>query len=76
MCQKRYKGEHQKLSHTKTRDISFEMRLRECGLTTLGTRRLTADQIEMFKIIVMKILIDMVFFRLREIKGLEDMELH
>ena len=34
----------------KPRDISYEMHLRECGLTTLETRRLR-DQIEVFKIL-------------------------
>ena len=35
----------------KLRNISYEMRLKECGLTTLETRRLRGDQIEMFKIL-------------------------
>ena len=35
----------------KLRNISYEMRLRECGLTTLETRRLRKDQIEVFKIL-------------------------
>ena len=33
------------------RDISYEERLTECGLTTLETRRLRGDQIEVFKIL-------------------------
>ena len=34
----------------KLRNISYEMRLKDCGLTTLETRRLR-DQIEVFKIL-------------------------
>ena len=33
------------------RDLSYEERLKECGLTTLETRRLSEDQIEVFKIL-------------------------
>ena len=33
------------------RDLSYEERLTECGLTTLETRRLRGDQIEVFKIL-------------------------
>ena len=32
------------------RDLSYAERLKECGLTTLETRRLRRDQIEVFKI--------------------------
>ena len=32
-------------------NISYEMRQIECGLTTLETRRLIGDQIEVFKIL-------------------------
>ena len=33
------------------RDLSCEKRLKECSLTTLETRRLRGDQIEVFKIL-------------------------
>ena len=33
------------------RDLSYEERLKECGLTTLETMRLRGDQIEVFKIL-------------------------
>ena len=35
----------------KLRDLRYEERLKECGLTTLETRRLRWDQIEVFKIL-------------------------
>ena len=35
----------------KLRNISYEMSLTECGLTTLETSRLRGDQIEVFKIL-------------------------
>ena len=35
----------------KLRNISYEMSLKECGLTTLEIRRLRRDQIEVFKIL-------------------------
>ena len=36
---------------TGLRDHSYDDRLKECGLTTLETRRLRGDQIEVFKIL-------------------------
>ena len=36
---------------TQLRDISYEMRLRYCGLTTLETRRLRGDHTEVSKIL-------------------------
>ena len=60
----------------KLRNISYEMRLKECGLTTLETRRLR-DQIEVFKILNGYENIDRnIFSRSRKREGLEDMELH
>ena len=53
------------------RNITYEMRLKECGLTTLETRRLR-DQIEVFKILNGY---EYLFSRSRK-RGLEDMELH
>ena len=61
---------------TKLRNISYEMRLKECGLTTLETRKFWGDQIEVFKILNVYENIDRnIFSRLRK-RGLEDMELH
>ena len=58
-------------------NISYEMRLKECGLTTLETRRLRGDQIEVFKILNVYENIDIIIFsRLRKREGLDDMELH
>ena len=33
------------------RDLSYEERLKECGSTTLDTRRLRRDQIDFFRIL-------------------------
>ena len=33
------------------RDLSYEERLTECGITTLETRRISGDQIEMFTLL-------------------------
>ena len=61
----------------KLRNISYEMRLKECGLTTLETRRLRGDQIEVFKILNGYENVDRIFFsQSRKREGLEDMELH
>ena len=35
----------------KLRNISYEMRLRECGLATLKNRRLRGDQVEVLKVL-------------------------
>ena len=62
----------------KLRNISYEMRLKECGLTTLETRRLI-DQIEVFKILNGYENIDRnIFFTVKEERRtrVEDMELH
>ena len=49
------------------RDLSYESRLLQCGLTTLETRRLRGDQIEVFKIVNGYEDIDRnMFFKLKE----------
>ena len=59
------------------RNISYDMRLKECGLTTLETRRLRGDHIEVLKYgMGMKILTELFFPRLSKREGLEDIELH
>ena len=57
---------------TKLRNISHEMHLKECGLTTLETRILRGDQIEVSKILNGYENIDTnIFSRLRKREGLE-----
>ena len=52
------------------RDLSYESRLLQCSLTTLETRRLRGDQIEVFKIVNGYEDIDRnMFFKLKELKG-------
>ena len=61
----------------KLRNINYEMRLKECGLTTLEIRKLRGDQIEVFKILNGYANIDRnIFSQSRKREGLEDMELH
>ena len=49
------------------RDLSYESRLLQCGLTTLETRRLRGDQIEVFKIVNCYDDVDRnMFFKLKE----------
>ena len=61
----------------KLRNISYEMCLKECGLTTLESRILRGDQIEVYKILNGCENIDRnIFSRSRKREGLEDMEIH
>ena len=56
------------------RYLSYEERLKECGLTTIETRRLRGDQIEVFKILNGYENIDRnMFSHSRKIVELEDM---
>ena len=49
------------------RDLGYEERLKQCGLTTLETRRLTGDQTEVFKILNVYENIDIyIFFSLKK----------
>ena len=57
-------------------NISYEIHLRECGLTTLETGILRGDQIEVFKIFNGYKGIDRTFFSAKEERiGLENMKL-
>ena len=59
----------------KLRDVSCEMRLRECGLTTLETRRSRGHKIKVLKIVYGYDYTDRsTCSRLRKIEGLEDMK--
>ena len=49
----------------KLRNISYEMRLKECGLT-LENRRLRRDQIKVFKVLNVYENTEIFFFRLRK----------
>ena len=61
----------------KLRNIIYEMLLKECGLTTLETRRLRGDQIQMLTRLNGYDNIDRnIFSRLMNGEGLEDMGLH
>ena len=48
------------------RDLSYESRLLQCGLTTLETKRLRGDQIEVFKIVNGYEDVDRNMFKLKE----------
>ena len=45
-----YRGEQLNII-PELRDLSYEERLKECGLATLETKRLRGDQIEVFRIL-------------------------
>ena len=50
-------------------DLTYDERLKECGLTTLETRRFRGDQLEVFKILNGYENIDSnIFLKLRKVK--------
>ena len=57
------------------RELSYEERLKECGLTTLETMRLRGDKIEVFKILngYEQIIEILCFSHSRKIAEVEDM---
>ena len=62
-------GAHSPWNYIYLRDLAYEERLNECGLTTLETRRLRGDQIEVFKILNGYENIDYnIFFEIKESK--------
>ena len=59
------------------RDLSYESRLLQCGLTTLKTKRLREDQIEAFKIVYGYEDVDRnMFFKLKKAVEPEDTKQH
>ena len=59
------------------RDLSYESHLLQCSLTTLETRRLRGDQIEVFKIVnVMRMLIGICSSNLKKAVEPEDTKQH
>ena len=61
----------------KLRNISYEMRLKECGLTTLETEDWEEIRLRCLKYWMgMKILTEIFFSQSRKTEGLEDMDLH
>ena len=68
MCLKKIQRRATKLI-SELRDLRYEERLKECGLTTLKMRRLRGDQIEVFKILNGYENIDSnIFFKIKESK--------
>ena len=69
MLQKSQDGDTDEFILPGLRDLTYEERLNECGLTTLETRRLRGDQIEVFKILNGYENIDSnIFFEIKESK--------